>query len=290
MFTTVYSAGWVAHEVPVQSAGATEFLGGVYDTDNSGHSTLEWLQAKAELVVQCIRSRKGFSAASKVAVITMSTLHSLVYKAINSVLGHEELESVDKIIDNVLVSSTKNMFSYPRKLLHMSRAFGGLGIPSFSYLAESRKLQRLFSCMRSTQLHGLAARGILSRTARKHGFFSSPGQGIVIIPSQHYRRNQKIYCDGPVTMLARHGLYLCRHGYSTTLADPGNALLPLLPRDHEEAKNYCLKYGLYTLGDVTQVKNGCQQWYLPPELSVLRSTLPGAPVFNDTVLLVGQFW
>ena len=81
MSTIVYTVGWTAHEVPVQPTGATEFLGGIYDTDNSGKMTLEWLLAKASLVVQCIKSRKGFSAASKVSVITMSTLHSLVYKS-----------------------------------------------------------------------------------------------------------------------------------------------------------------------------------------------------------------
>jgi len=43
MCTVVYTAGWIAHKVPVQATGATEFLGGIHDTDNSGKITLEWL-------------------------------------------------------------------------------------------------------------------------------------------------------------------------------------------------------------------------------------------------------
>ena len=172
-----------------------EFLGGIYDTDNSGKLTLEWLQT-----VQCIKS-----AASKVSLITMSTLHSLVYQAINSVLGHEELESVDKTIDNSLIASTKNIFSYPRKLLQMSRTYWELGISSFSYLAESRKLQRLFFSMFSKQMHGLAARGILSRAARNYGIYSSPGQKVLLFPSRKSQSTRQLCCDGPITLLTRCG-------------------------------------------------------------------------------------
>jgi hypothetical protein len=33
MSTTVYSSGWTPHEVPAQTSGAIEFLGGIYDAD-----------------------------------------------------------------------------------------------------------------------------------------------------------------------------------------------------------------------------------------------------------------
>ena len=109
--TTVYSAGWVPKEVRVQTTGYTEFLGGLYDTDNSGCTTLDWLKTKAEIAVQCIRSRKGFSAAAKLGVLNMSILSSMVYKAINSVLSHDELESIDTIIDTVIVNKKHVQFS-----------------------------------------------------------------------------------------------------------------------------------------------------------------------------------
>ena len=116
----------------------------------------------------------------------MSVLSSMVYKAIDSVLSHEELESIDKIIDKIidddLVSTTKNMFGFPRKLLHISKDRGGHGLLSLRFDAESRKLQRLFSCLRSQLSQGLAAREILSWTARQHGYFSSTDQRIILIP------------------------------------------------------------------------------------------------------------
>ena len=256
MATTVYSVGWVPHVVLIQSTGCTEFLGGIYDMDNSSKSTLEWLKTKAKIAVQCVRSRKSFSAASKIAVITISTLNSLVYKATNATLSHEALKEVDTIIDNVLVSTTKNMFSYPRKLLHLDRSRGGLGLPSFSYLAESRKLQKLFSCMRSNQQHGLAARGLLSRAARKYGYFSSSGQRLVIIPQSFPTTTQHLYCDGPISMLADYGLYLCRHGSTTTTDIPSHPLVQLISTEDDDSLHTSLMNGLYTIGDCVELKNG----------------------------------
>ena len=100
MTTTVYSAGWVPHVVKLQKTGPTEFLGDIYDMDNSSKSTLEWLKSKATIAVHGIGARKSFSAASKIAVVTASTLHSLVYKATNATLSHDALQEIDKIIDN----------------------------------------------------------------------------------------------------------------------------------------------------------------------------------------------
>ena len=254
--TTVYSAGWVPKIVPVQSTGNTEFLGGIYDTDNSGTSTLEWLKTKAEIAVQCIRSRKGFSAEAKIGVLNMSVLSSMVYKALNSVLSHPELRTIDHIIDNVLVTTTRNMFSFPRKLLHISKEFGGYGLLQFSAEAEARKLQRLFSCLRSKLSHGLAARGILSRAARQHGYFLSPGQRVVIIPGNVSRSRQKTYCDGPISYLAEHGLYLGRHGYTVHPEDLSFPLMDLIPSGDEHLRTECLNNGLHTVGDVTHVKDG----------------------------------
>ena len=289
-FTTVYSAGWVAHEVRVQDTGSTEFLGGIYDTDNSGAGTLAWLTTKAEIAAQCVRSRKGFSAAARLGVLNMSVLSSMVYKTANSILSHAELESIDSIIDSVLVNTTKNMYSFPRKLLHIDRQLGGHGLPSFSHEAEARKLQRLFSCLRSQQRHGLAARGILSRAARQNGYFVSTGQSLCIVPGSPARTTQKTYCDGPITYLSRYDLFLCRHGKSLSVADPGYHLVNLISHDNTTLRRYCFSNGFYTLGDITRVQNGTLAWYLPEVLAELTSVLPTVPADAPLALLVGQYW
>ena len=158
------------------------------------------------------------------------------------------------------------MFSYPLKLLHLDRSRGGLGLPSFSYLAESRKLQKLFFCMRSSQQHGLAARGLLSRAARKYGYFSSPGQRLVIIPLAFTTTTQHLYCDGPISMLADYGLYLCRHGTTTTADNPSHPLLQLISTEDDDSLHTSLMNGLFTIGDCVEFKNGNLTWYLPDTL------------------------
>ena len=101
------------------------------------------------------------------------------------------------------------MQSHPRKLLHIPRYLGGLGIVHFSAAGESGKLQKLFGCMRSQQKHGLAARGILSRLCRKMGIHASPGQQIVITERVEARNEIKLYGDGMRQWLLSHNLYLC---------------------------------------------------------------------------------
>ena len=182
------------------------------------------------------------------------------------------------------------MFSFPRKLLHIDRQLGGHGLLSFSHEAEARKLQRLFSCLRSQQRHGLAARGILSRAARQHGYFASCGQRISIVPGEFPRNVQKTYCDGPITYLSRYDLFLCRHGQILTDGDPSRQLVQIIPYDNTTLRRFCFANGFFTLGDITRVHNGASQWYLPDALIEMTSMLPMAPSNDPTTLLVGQFW
>jgi hypothetical protein len=127
---TVYTVGWEAHAVPIQSTGSSIFLDAIIDMDNSGADTFQWLNDTAKLACNTIRSKPGFSGASKVAVLSTSTINGMVYKAAASVLSHSQLNDIDSILDNVLITSTQNMHSVPRKLIHIDRKHGGLGIMS----------------------------------------------------------------------------------------------------------------------------------------------------------------
>ena len=50
----------------------------------------------------------------------------------------------------------------------------------FSDRAAEGKLQKLVGCMCSQQLHALAAKGAMSRLARKHGYYGVAGHELVI--------------------------------------------------------------------------------------------------------------
>ena len=136
--------------------------------------------------------------ASKLTIAASATVQKLRYKAKFNVLSDQELHAVDRIFDATYTDATRNMYSYPRKLLHLPRRFGGLGVAQFSALVEVGKLQKLFSCLRSTQLFSQAALGLLSRVARKHGHSTMPGYPLVLLPLTNPITSRKLYLDGPV--------------------------------------------------------------------------------------------
>ena len=111
--------------------------------------------------------------ATKIAVATSSIVHKIRYKAELSNQSLQDLAKVDAIFANTFLKTTNNMNSYPRRLIHLSRKRGELGMPLFSETVVIEKLQKLFGCMRSYKPHRLAAMGILSRLCRKHGIHAS---------------------------------------------------------------------------------------------------------------------
>ena len=86
--------------------------------------------------------------ASKVMVTTTSMVSRLKYKTEQDVLSHAAVQQVDDIFSEALVTTTRKMHGYPKKLLYMTRARGGLVMPLFNDRAAEGKLQKLFSCMR----------------------------------------------------------------------------------------------------------------------------------------------
>ena len=59
--------------------------------------------------------------ASKVMVTTTSLVARLKYKTEQDVLSHCDVQKVDAIFSDALVTTTKNMHGYPKKLLYMTR-------------------------------------------------------------------------------------------------------------------------------------------------------------------------
>ena len=286
----IHTAGWIPHRVPIQDSGHTEFLGGLYDADNRGDATFDWLQAKANLHVHCTITRKGFSAESKLSVLSSSTLNSLGYKAACSVLSHQQLQAIDTILEKAYVPTTKNMGSYPRKLLYIPRKYGGLGIQCFSIMASMRKLHKLFGCLRSCQLHSLAAKGLLNRLARKHGYVLTRNQGVVITPRPLGSQDYKIYMDGPFTLLQAHHLTICRAGNLVSSSSLECSLPTIIPAEDIELRNFCYTHSFFTIADLTHEIHGRREWFLEGPLERLRSALPSIVPTSTIPLLQGQYW
>ena len=206
-----------------------------------------------------------------------------------SSLPHMDACQLDSIIDQTMVKSTNNMNSFPRKLLHIPRAFGGLGLPQFSKLGETGKLSKLFNCIRTYQLFGKAAQGLLSREARKLGLHASTGQQLILHSTSSPKGTANQYADGPCQWLETLNLTLCRHGYSD-LDSPACMLPMLFPNDHE-LRRQCAASQLYTLSDLTECDNTGQLiWKIPKEITTIQEHIPHLPPTGPPPLLVGQFW
>jgi hypothetical protein len=214
----------------------------------------------------------------------------MVYKAAASVLSHQQLNDIDDILDNVMAAYTQNMHSFPRKLIHIDNKQGKLGIQSFSFQTECRKLQKLFGCLRSQQTHGQAAKGLLSRLARKHGYHASANQQLIIssIPERHSVR--KLFLDGPHEMLASYGLYFCRAGVPDSPHELRCLLPVLIPKDDKELHQYCKDTNMLNLSDITILHDGARAWFLEGPLQRLQPLLPHSPPSGPSVLLTGQYW
>ena len=210
---------------------------------------------------------------AKLVTATSSTMNKLRYLWEVSSLPHTDACQLDSIIDHTMVKSTNNMNSFPRKLLHIPRALGGLGLPQFSKLGETGKLSKLFNCIRTYQLFGKAAQGLLSREARKLGFHASTGQQLILHSTSLPKDTTHQYVDGPCQWLETLNLTLCRHGHSDV--DSPACMLPMLfPNDHE-LRQQCATLQLYTLSDLTESdETGQLIWKIPEVILSIRISLP----------------
>ena len=139
--------------------------------------------------------------ASKFLVTTTSLVARLKYKTEQNVMSHCDVQKVDAIFSDALVTTTKTVNGYPMKLVYMTRKRGGLAMPLFSDRAAVGKTIKLFSCLRSHQQQAHAAGGTISRLAREHKYYVIRGQGIIIMPVMPNMRDRKLFCDGPAEWL-----------------------------------------------------------------------------------------
>ena len=84
---TIYSSGWVPQHIPIATTGSSEYLGGIYDLDNSYSSAMAHMIDIAKLHVNAIK-HSHFSADSKILVATTSTVNKLRYTWETSSLSH----------------------------------------------------------------------------------------------------------------------------------------------------------------------------------------------------------
>ena len=110
----------------------------------------------------------------------------------------------------------------------------------FSSTVELGKLQKLFTYLRSYQLHHQAALGLLSRAARKHGLPCLLGYPLIILPLLTSSVERKLFLDGPIEWLQTSGMYLCRRGADDILISLQTPLYSIVPTSQVNLRNFPL--------------------------------------------------
>ena len=163
-------------------------------------------------------------------------------------------------------------------------------MPLFSDRAAEGKLQKLFGCMRSQQLHAHAAKGSLSRLPRKHGYYAVSGHALVVHSLPPHRHGRKLFCDGPTEWLALHGMHICRHNMPGTAAGLSGLLLQLVPLVNTAHRQVCISQHMYTVGDLVELRRGEAHWYALGPLVDLLPYLSAVVPNEQQPLRVGQCW
>ena len=288
---TVHAHPWTPHQVKVNVTEATEYLGGVYDVQYNGRTTLSRIRDIATLHCNTIR-HATVSAASKIMVATISTIAKIRYKAALSPISLKDLQDIDKIFAKLFRQVTNNMESFPTALLHIAKRFGGLGLTRFSDEVQWDKLRTIWSSLRSHSLHEQATQGLLNRAVRKHAQRSSPGQRIILDPRyQKPGRQSPLYTDSIIQWLHQRNLYLCRHGKPPT-QDSLSLHISSLPNLTDNIIQICISQNAVTLSDLYHLnpKTGDREWYPSTYLHHIQSMLPTTVPTDTNPLQIGQYW
>ena len=288
----IHTYNWEPH--PIRAAtersadSTTKYLGVPYDADNSGKTAMAQLLGTARLHCQTVAHTKA-SDTTKLEVVASSTMAKERYTGKLSNLTLSQYRRVDKVFNNFLTTTTKNMRGFPADLLYLSWKFGGLDIMRFSDAVQFDKYQIILSSLlaRGPQRHAVEAH--LNRAARSMQVSLLEGQGITL----EHTGTKKLHrwVDSLLEWLAESGVHISRKGVRATALGCDQPIVDFLPRDNllSARRRILGRYGLHVINDLDY--SDTLEWVLPRDLEWVREFLPAPTTENTrTALRIGQFW
>ncbi|NBO66669.1 MAG: hypothetical protein EBU88_17810, partial [Acidobacteria bacterium] len=268
--------------------GSTNYLGVAYDASMSGKSALDTLLDTAKLQCSTVTHTRA-SDTTKLETIICSTYAKERYTAKLTNLTLKQYRQVDKVFNQFLRTTTKNLHGFPEDLLYLSWKYGGLNIQRFSDASHLDKYQILLSALQAVGPHHYAAEAHLARAARSMQVDLVEGQGVTLLPPCNKR--QRRWINSLLEWLAEAGIYLSRHGTRGAALGRDQPIVDFLPDGpgFHKTLSGLAKYGLTTLSDLASLDS--ESWLLPVELEWLRVHLPVYdPSCSTPSLRIGQFW
>jgi hypothetical protein len=209
---------------------------------------------RTDLAFYCnVITRKPASAPTKIIALTASVYQKICYKAQFSALSYKETMQLDVPINQFYRRVTKNMLSFPTKLLYSECSQGGLGFRRLSDEIQQRKLNNLLSGLHQDADTKDAYESHLYRAMRIDGYRPLHGQGSPVDPI-----DSRFWAASLLDAFEYAGLKLQRGGDQMigTAGEQLQARYQLTEHQSSELK----RFGVYTVGDVTQQSENGVLW------------------------------
>ena len=284
----IHTYNWEPHAIKGTTEGSTNYLGVAYDANMSGKTAFTTLMDTAKLQCGTVTHTRA-SDTTKLETVICSTYAKERYTAKLTNLTLKQYRQIDKVFNNFLRTTTKNLHGFPEDLLYLSWKYGGLDIQRFSDATQLDKYQILLSALQAVGPHHHAAEAHLARAARSMQIDMIEGQGVTLQPAHNKR--QRRWINSLLEWLAEAGIHLSRHGVRGAALGGDQPIVDYLPEGPElrDARKGLAKHGLTTLSDLSSLDE--ETWLLPAELEWLRPLLPEfSTAFASPSLRIGQFW
>ena len=173
--------GLMPYYVKVCLRGHQEYLRVQTNPNNLNAVTLQSCKDITRQDSQTILSSRA-SAATKTAVLLMTTYKRIDCRAQFSSLNVIQLHQLNKIIYQFHLRVSSNMNGFLYALLYGDGKYGGVGLKRLSDTITIDKLQNLYDCLQSDLFTASASNGLTSRAARLQYGVTRPGQYLPLEP------------------------------------------------------------------------------------------------------------
>ena len=257
------------------------------DPNNLNAVTLQSCKDIARQDSQTILSSRA-SAATKTAVLLMTTYKRIEYRAQFLSLNLIQLHQLDKIIFRFHLRVISNMNGFPYALLYGDSKYGGVGLQRLSDTITIDKLRNLYACLQSNHFTASVSNGLISRAARLQYGLTRPDQYLRLEPV----KGATYYMNSILEWGKAIDCYLCRHVNRPAACTLDSTLEEIVttPLTAKEVQTLHL-HNTLTIGEIILDDTTNKKWNISQKLRWIRTKMPDQPPSDKRMLLrPGQYW
>jgi len=271
-FLTIHTAGWVPHNVPIQTTGSVKYLGSLIGIDLQAYNAHRAQEHVATTMSNL--ARRTATPTAKAMALRLSVMAQVSYYM---GLTACPLRTLDTIEQPMLNTSRKFLYhtqSTPRFLIQAQQSVGGLNIANLVDTVQITKLRHVFAMLRGSP----SSRGAMETMFQR--FLPAKDSyriGELYVTLQWKPNMEQYWLTSILHWLAQYKLTMARGGlpYDNTDLTPLNGDARMLDRYNMAHMGHALsRFG----GNALMVND-----------ETIRDLLPDSVGYSN-YLLPGQFW